>query len=230
MEQREIALAHRLILEAIRLEVERFDFDALPELPELRDLLILAAEVAAPIQRVSNDEVSQQAAQETKIGFERLVRNFDSTLLVEPLPYRRVLFGAELKAADRILEERWGAKGYFYPLDEARSSYAPTYFAYDSNAFEAAFPTEKLVALLREHGVNRVYELREFGDDNYLEDVEIMEPSYTGAEVFISSEKWDWLFYASHEASITTAGWLTQAVRDAWPEWEAAKYDPSWRR
>ena len=126
------------------------------------------------------------------------------------------------------MHERWGAtRSFYYPLSEAKS-YAPTLFAYNSEDFYSSIPEEKLSGVLRAHGVNRVYEIREFGDENYLQDVELMNPSYTGAEVFISSEKWDWLFYASHESSVTTGGWLTKAIQDEWPDWENAKYNQFW--
>ena len=218
-----------LLLEAMRLEVERFDFDALPENKQLRELLVLSAEVATPFLGIKEDEISRQAEREIRQQFACLIENFDSTFEVEPLPYRKVLFGDELQAIAKILREKWGAtKSYFYPLDEAKSSYAPTYFAYNDVDFEEAIPDEKLMEILHKRGINRVYEIREWGDENYLQDVELMNPSYTGAEVFISSGKWDWLFYASHELSVTTGGWLTQAIWDEWPNWEQAKYNPKW--
>lgn len=148
--------------------------------------------------------------------------------MVDPLPYRRALFGDELKAIRQILRERWGAVSHCYPLAEAKPSVAPSLFAYNSENFDAAIPEEKLAEILRAYGLSRIYEIREFGKENYLQDVELMNPDYNGAEVFISSESWDWLFYASHEASVTTGGWLTKAIQDQWPDWEKAKYNPTW--
>ena len=216
-------------LQAITLEVERFDFYELPDAQELRELLTLAAEVAKSAFISADAKEQEQAEREVRQQFAHFVQKFDYNVEVEPLPYRRVLFGTELESVAKILRELWGADGgYFYPLDEAKSSYAPTLFAYNAVDFEAAIPEEKLAKILRARGVNRVYEIREWGDENYLQDVALMNPSYTGAEVFISSENWDWLFYASHEASVTTGGWLTRAIQDEWPDWEQAKYNPNW--
>lgn len=218
-----------VLLQAIQTEIERLDFEALPSTSELRELLIVAAQTTPSFWGESTSEIALRAEQETRNEVFSFVQTFNCAASVEPLPYRRALFGEELESISRILREKWGkTKIYYFPLDEVESSYAPTLFAYDDVAFEEAIPEEKLIEMLRERGINRVYEIREWGDENYLQDVELMNPSYTGAEVFISSEKWDWLFYASHESSVTTGGWLTKAIQDEWPDWEAAKYNPDW--
>ena len=218
-----------ILLEAIQIEVERFDFENLPKLTELRGLFVLAAQVATPSGGGSKQEIARAAETETRAEFTQFIEDFDVNSTVEPLPYRRVLSPAELSSVGQILRERWGATEiYYYPLDDAKGFYAPTLFAFDDVKFDAAVPEEKLAEILRAHGVKRIYELHEWREAHYFQDVEAMEPYYNGAEVFISSDSWDWLFYASHESSVTTGGWLTQAIRDAWPDWETAKYAPHW--
>ncbi len=220
-----------VLLEAIQIEIERFDSEHLPALAELRELFVLVAQVATAPGGDSKQQIARAAEDETRAEFARFMENFDVNSTVEPLPYRRILSRAELSEVKQILRELWGAtSGHYYPLGEAKTSYAPTLFAFNTDSYEAAVPEEKLIEILREHGVGRVYKIREWGEEHYFQDVEAINPHYNGAEVFIASEGWDWLFYASHEASVTTGGWLSGAIRDVWPNWEAAKYSPHWRQ
>lgn len=77
---------------------------------------------------------------------------------------------------------------------------------------------------MRSRKIGRVYELREYGDQNYLLSVECWEPFYNGAEGFWVSDTMDWILYASHESSVTTGGWLTDAVFSAWNDARSCKW------
>jgi hypothetical protein len=84
---------------------------------------------------------------------------------------------------------------------------------------------EILRSLLRERGINRIWELREFGDDEYELDLALFLPQYNFAEGYWTSLHSDWLVYASHEASITLAGdWLVAGFRRIAPDCDCYQY------
>jgi hypothetical protein len=74
-------------------------------------------------------------------------------------------------------------------------------------------------------GVDRVWELREYGPE-YVHDVENIDPTYNGAEGFWTSFKADWLIYASHELFIAVAGPLLRMIQGQWPTWESHTGNP----
>jgi hypothetical protein len=75
--------------------------------------------------------------------------------------------------------------------------------------------------MLAESGIERVWELREYGPE-YEIDLWLLEPSYTGAEGFWTPDDMDWLIYASHESTITVTGsWLLPRIQAHWPAWRA---------
>ncbi len=73
-------------------------------------------------------------------------------------------------------------------------------------------------SILKSWGIERVYELREFGDQNYLRSIDCWKPYYNGAEGFWFSDALDWIMYASHEDSITTGGLLTDIIVSEWED------------
>jgi hypothetical protein len=90
------------------------------------------------------------------------------------------------------------------------------------------FDNEKLSALravLIEHGVGVVWELREFGETGCEQSVHTFEPVYNGEEGYWTSTGSEWLVYASHESSITLAGmWLVQGFRKRLPDCDQFRY------
>jgi hypothetical protein len=68
-----------------------------------------------------------------------------------------------------------------------------------------------LWAALREFGGGRVAELREYGAD-YLLDVELFAPRYTGAEGVWSDDTLAWIAFASHEGTVAFGGELAAAL------------------
>src|SRR5207302_5010472 len=129
--------------------------------------------------------------------------------------YRRVLSSTERKEAWSKLGTLWGIKqtDYWYPLDHYE---ADNVEAFQAPYFDKEVGSEKLRAILQNHGVERVLELREYGPEYELE-LSAFEPYYNGAEGYWCSEQMDWILYASHESSITIGGeWLLRRVKDIW--------------
>lgn len=91
--------------------------------------------------------------------------------------------------------------------------------AFQAPYLQRAVAPERLATILAERGVERVWELREYGRE-YERDVSEVDPEYDGAEGVWTSPAHDWIVYASHETSITIGGWLLDEVKRQWPEWE----------
>jgi hypothetical protein len=207
------------VLDAILIDIERLDSDDLPALENLAELLILAGHTAQSvfIEKPSSPIESAAIADERQ-QFAAAIAELASGQIpdVSALPYRRVLSVTEVESLWLRVKARWGTDGsYFYPLAESTD---PSLAAFDETAFNKQFPPASLQDILRAQGINRLFELREYGDNNYRLSIDIWEPYYDGAEGFWFTESLDWIMYVSHENTITTGGTLTDAVMKNWPE------------
>jgi hypothetical protein len=214
------------VLNAIRVEIERIDPAGLGDLETTRALLILAGEMAEDHFTRSMDKIAQRAMGEEREAFCRYVREFPVVNLneVEALPFRRVLSDQESKEIWSRLRGRWQIPdGGWYPLADCT---LPDVVAFKSEAFYEAIPHQRLQNILAARGIERVWELREYGPE-YEEDVSLFEPFYNGAEGYWSSGELDWIIYASHASSITVGGWLLQSLKRVWPSWQAKVWDGS---
>jgi hypothetical protein len=213
------------VLKAIRVEIERIDPNGLGDLETTRALLILAGEIAEDdFTRPPIDEIAQRAIGEEREAFCRYIRGLTVANLneAEALPFRRVLTDEESKAIWSGLRGRWQISDhYWYPLAACT---LPDVVAFKARAFEEAMPHQRLQGILAARGIERVWELREYGPE-YEEDVSLFEPFYNGAEGYWSSGDLDWLLYASHESSVTIAGWLLLSLKGIWPSWQAQVWD-----
>ena len=206
-------------MSAILTDVEQLDPDALPEFAELTELLILSGHTAQSIfTEKPSSKIEATAIADERQRFADAISELASGQLPEmpELPYRRVLSIAEVKSLWQRAEARWGTSGsYFYPLADSTD---PSLTAFDATAFDRQFPPESLRDIVRDQSSSRIFELREYGDENYLLSLGVWEPYYSGAEGFWFPESFDWIMYASHEDSITTGGTLTDAVMSKWKQ------------
>lgn len=208
------------VLDAIRTDVERLTGSDLQDLDEARELFALAG-LTAENEFTSYDSPEAQAAvQEEREAFAAFVREVPVSVLsaVDPLPYARVLSPEESEKVWASVAQTWGldAGRYWYPLAETDLDGVE---AFQDSHFLKAIPPEWFGTVLSGRGINRVWELREYGPEYEL-DASALEPHYNGAEGFWTSADLDWLIYASHESSITVGGWMLDEVKEAWPEWE----------
>ena len=209
------------MLNAIRIELERMDATTCADLETTRSLLVVAGQTANDeFTREPLGEIDARAMAEERAGFCRYVGSLQLSDLnaVEPLPHRRVLRAEEAKSIWSQLRSRWQiTNGNWYPLAECS---LPDVIAVSARAFDEAFTEERLRTILAERGIQRVWELREYGPE-YEEDVSLFTPRYNGAEGYWSSADLDWIIYASHEASVTIGGWLLGKIKPLWPAWDA---------
>ncbi len=140
----------------------------------------------------------------------------------DPLPYRRVLSIAESDHIWSSLGSTWSipARSYWYPLCETSVANIEAFKAKD---FHESVPAQALSRKLAHLKVECVWELREYGPE-YVEDVELFDPFYNGAEGVWTAPGYAWVIYASHESTITVAGTLLSEIKHMWPNWQQHKW------
>jgi hypothetical protein len=217
------------VLKAILVEVERIDPSRLGDLEDTRDLLALAGQVAEDaFTRGPAAEISVRSMLEEREAFRLYVAGIEPSDLqsIDALPFRRVLTAHEAGSIRSGLSARWQvSEGYWFPL--AACSLHDV-VAFNTEGFEAAIDNRDLQGILRRHGVERVWELREYGPE-YEQDITLLAPQYNGAEGYWCSAGLDWIVYASHESSVTIGGWLLHQVQGAWPQWQAHEWTAAFK-
>ena len=213
------------VLNAIGTELERLNPAELHNLDDTRDYILLAGTEA-------NDEFTRQSAgpvaaatmANEREAFCAFIRELSETQLqsVQPLPYKRVLSSTESASVWVKIRDRWQiTDDYWFPLCECA---LPDIAAFQDHDFDEFCATFSLIDQLAAHGINRIWELREYGPE-YEQDVSLFDPHYNGAEGYWSSSELDWIVYASHEGSVTVGGWLLAAIKAQWPDWEKGTTD-----
>src|SRR5678815_2130996 len=108
-------------------------------------------------------EFDQQAMNEEREALDNFISKLTEgdLLLVEPLFYRRVLSAKESVSIEERLQTDWGvSQAYWYPLAERKREDIE---AFQDTYFETELGTEKLRTILRRHGIERLWEMREDG-------------------------------------------------------------------
>jgi hypothetical protein len=72
-------------------------------------------------------------------------------------------------------------------------------------------------------GGHRVTELREYGVD-YLLDIELFAPRYTGAEGVWSDHTLHWIAFASHHGTVAFGGTLMGGLRAIWRDIDSFRW------
>ena len=168
--------------------------------------------------------IARNAQNEEREKFSTFVRELDRTVVwnFDALPYQRVLSDDETSTVWTKLQ-RWGVKrnDYWYPL-------VPTeitgLIAFNSDAFDAAVPSRASSKILASKDIARVWEMRESGP-SYIQGIACIDTICNGAEGYWTSCDVDWLIYASHEMTITIGGWMLEAVKSIWPNWNQHKFN-----
>ena len=208
-----------VLLDAILIEVEKFRPDEFRSLDEAkRFMTLLADETQDSSYAPQKDEIEKRAIKEERIALGKFIEQISEVDLssVEPLFYRRVLSKEKSQSIREQLNLRWKVKGYWYPLAIEKPNNVE---GFQDSYFEKEVGTERLQEILHNHGIEKIYEIREYGA-NYEMELSVFEQYYSGAEGFWCDEKFDWIIYASHESSITFGGWLLFEIKDIWSNWE----------
>ena len=199
--------------------------DEFVSLNALRSFLLTTARETVPPSDTPKEE--REINQERE-GFQTYIESLSVHDLhrIAPLPYRRVLKEPEVARMWPQIEQRWGitAKMYWYPLlPVALPSHV---VAWHEEWFAYAISPDTLREMLREHGIGRVWELRQAGvPPQYEMDVAFLIPWCESVEHVWTSESMDWMMYTSHEHSITLGGqWLLTSIERIWPQWKEHLY------
>ncbi len=194
------------VLYAILTDIEGLTPEDAVSSEEMRQLLIVAGQTAWGFFMPHQSKAAEvQAMDEERALFCDYVTSLSPEDLrrVQPLPYHRTLSRTEHERLWAQLQDRWGTiHGYWYPLTGEPPP--PDVVAVQADWFYHAVPLDTLRGILRDQGIARVWELREFGPE-YEMDIALLEPEYIGAEGYWTSPGMGWLVYASHESSLTLA-------------------------
>jgi hypothetical protein len=189
-----------------------------PSIDALRSSLIELASNALSICEDADAEYERECTL-----FQQYIQSLSEQDLraVAPLPYRRVLGEHEQANIWQRVQDRWGItpKMHWYPLSNGpRPSHV---IALEEDWFAYHIPPDVLREILRQHGIERLWELR-MGPvpSQYRMDVARFVATPDPLEQCWTSGRLDWLIYTSHEHSITLGGqWLVQEVKRRWPTW-----------
>ncbi|MGW4412747.1 hypothetical protein ACWEJ6_52795 [Nonomuraea sp. NPDC004702] len=205
------------VVAAILEQVERLDPDRLPEFSDLVEALAEAADAAqSPFTQPASNEVEAKAMAEERRLFQSVLQGWVTRgdLRVTPLAYRRVLTPAESAERQEQLRQRWGLTGRSWHPMLAEPTPPGVLVLTEASMWNEQGLAQVRAALLEMSG-SRVTELREYGAD-YLVDVEIFAPQYTGAEGVWSDDTLTWIAFASHEGTVAFGGRLAAALEAKW--------------
>jgi hypothetical protein len=211
------------VLAAIRSDVERFVPADFRSQEELRAMLVGAGGSAESAFTHSEHPVAIRAITDERRRFIEFARTADVGQFADlpRLPFRRVLGDAEHKALHEAFIRRWGR--WYGGSVNARHP-LPDVVTLHEVVMEAPGAYDHLRLILAEHGVTRLFELRESGD-GYELDTAASEFIYNGDEGFWTAGEMEWMVYASHESSITFGGpWLAAAIRPHLPDFDRYLY------
>jgi hypothetical protein len=208
------------VLKAILFEIERYRPEEFGTFDEAKHFFRLVAAQAENIfTRPPKGDLERKAMSEERETLSRFIDELteDNLSTVEPLFYRRVLSAAESDSIWQTLRLRWDiVDGYWYPLAIRKPSGVE---AFQDAYFGKEIGAMNLHSILRNHGVETVWEMRE-DSNNYELELSAFEPHYNGAEGFWCDSTFDWIIYASHESSISVGGWLLHEIQQVWVNWE----------
>ncbi len=215
---------------AIQVEVERLTPNSYTSLEELRVQLLRACDPALVRLRAELSEpIAQEALREEANDYREYIQVLNEPDLtnIAPLPFRRVITEQESKKLWGQLKEVWDIGGdYWFPL--RKGHLPPHVITFHSDYFGKMGGAQLLREALEMRGITRIYQLQEFGspEPEYEIELSILKPAYSnGGEQYSTSDRTDWVVYASHESSITVCGeWLTDVFKQKWPEWGQRAY------
>jgi hypothetical protein len=199
------------ILKAILAEIESFSPTDFKSAGETTTLLSAAADTAESDFTSFKETLAIAAANEERRNFQKYVNSLelDKCANLPLLPFRRSLTTQQHKQLHAALISIWGT--WYGGCTDLKS--APNNITLHTEAMETPDSYSQLRKALIEHGITRLFEIREWGS-GYELDVELAGFTYTGAEGFWTSGDLSWMVYSSHESSITFGGtWLIEHMR-----------------
>jgi hypothetical protein len=195
------------VLSAILHDIETLDFDALPDVNELKELLILCARTASSDFTVPiKNSIHQNAISDERENVAGAIEQVSEAALLtqSPMFYRRVLSSDEVAILRSKIEKKWGAGAYYwYPLSEKTH---PSLVAFNLLDLDEKKLQMRIQEFFAENSIKRIFELREGGRETYEVDAGAYELFYSGLEGYWLTNDNDWIIYCSHEQTMTFGG------------------------
>jgi len=204
------------VVDAVRVEIERLDPEHLPGEPELVAVLQAAADATEyPFMRPQHGRIEKAAMDDERRRIRRFVADAQAAAVRQaPLPYRRVLSKTEADGVVQLLEARWGiVNKRWHPM--ITSDVPEGVLVSSGDRFWDDTVQAEVRRVLLDQGRRRIFELKEYGPE-YLVDLDLFAPTYTGAEGIWTDQSADWIVYASHEDTTAFGGDIWAALPAEW--------------
>jgi hypothetical protein len=214
-------------MEAILKEIEAFVPDDFRSADDALNFLAAAVEVAGSDLIDRDDPRERAAVQDECRQFIRWLRSLtpEQVAAVQPPPYRRVLQREEGNRHMAEVEARWG-RWNGGGAEPPPSGHLPPHLVLQASLLQEQGRLPDVAHVLAEHGVSRVFELREFAGGDYELDLATAGFQYNaGGEGWWTVAGAPWLVQASHEDSLTVGGdWLVHGLQERWLDWRDLIY------
>lgn len=206
------------VLRSTLMEIEKIDFDKLPDLPTLFEVLANVGQLGnVELGRERQTLIASEARADELQKFRDTIASFDPTSeeSIEPLFYRRVLSESEDERFWEKLDQHWGrgSTEYWYPMSD-KTHPTLTFRSLEDVDYEIMISRiEKFLSTLK---TSRIFELRENGE-SFEQEKDGIEFFYNGAEGYWFDNSMAWVVYCSHENTITMGGVIAH-VLDGFPQ------------
>jgi hypothetical protein len=207
------------VLEAILRRIEEIvpeDFHSLGQIKES----VLCACIGSGIDEHKHfgvtDDVKAEICSAEKNKFCNYIDNVTEKDLsgIGPLFYRRVLSDNEIYGIKSKIES------VCYNPDIEKGVIA----CFKQEDFEAEASLDKIIDILRQHGVSNIYEINTGGIDtaSYIMDVSVFDPFYLdGFNIYWCTAQLDWVIIKDHEGYYLIYGkWLINEIGKVWGDYE----------
>src|SRR5260370_40340511 len=166
----------------------------------------MARAASSDFTRPVKNEIHQNAISNEREDVVTAIRQVsEAELLAQShLFYRRVLISNEVTDLRSMLEKPWGATmKYWYPLGEKTH---PSLVALNLLDLDEGKLQSRIRYYFASNDIKRIFELREFGDENYEVDAGAYDLVYSGAEGYWFAKDNNWIVYCSHARTMTLVG------------------------
>ena len=210
------------VLQAILVEIEGFTPTDFKSVDEARSLIAVASETAENDCTQFDNPIAVAAVRDERGGVRTFIHSIevDECAKFPPLPFRRGLGELEHERLHAAFAVKWGH--WYGGCTDFK--FLPSNVTLHIAAMDDPNSYVRLRQGLSDHGISRVFELREYGC-GYELDVEVAGFTYNGAEGIWACSDLTWMIYCSHESSITFGGsWLIERMRAALPGFDRFIY------
>jgi hypothetical protein len=169
--------------------------------------LLCAADFRDSFTDNLTNDIQKMAMEEEKQKYrDFILRHNENDLLdmeVKRIKYKRLLTEYESKKVRKILSEKWGYDGYWYPIREGDT---PANVLFLMTEYVLPFEQKIIDAIKGISLISKYYAIDECRDD-YKHSIENFSLAlYQGSETFCCDDTFEWVVYGSHEGTVSFGG------------------------